>query len=130
MKKASIAHLRREYRTRGLVEKNAPASPLPLFGRWFKEALKAKVLDANAVAVASVSPSGKPSSRMVLLKGFDSKGFVFFTNYRSLKGRELGRSPWASLLFFWPQLGRQVRVDGKASKITARESDDYFRTRP
>lgn len=130
MKKASIAHLRREYRHEELIEKNVPANPMVLFQRWFKEALKAQVLDTNAFAVASVSASGKPSNRIVLLKGLDPKGFVFFTNYESRKGRELRQKPAASLLFFWPQLSRQVRIDGKVAKVSAQESDDYFKTRP
>jgi pyridoxamine 5'-phosphate oxidase len=130
MKKTSIAHLRREYRTRGLVEKKAPRNPIPLFQRWFREALKAKVLDANACAVSTVSAAGRPSTRMVLLKDFSAKGFTFFTNYQSQKGRELQRRPVASLLFFWPQLGRQVRVDGRVQKLRPQESEAYFKTRP
>ncbi len=130
MKKVSIAHLRREYRHEELIEKNVPANPITLFQRWFKEALKAQVLDTNALAVASVSSSGKPSNRIVLLKGLDPKGFVFYTNYESRKGRELRQKPVASLLFFWPQLSRQVRVDGKVTKVSAQESDIYFKTRP
>jgi pyridoxamine 5'-phosphate oxidase len=130
MQKTSIAHLRREYSHRALLEKNSPRNPLALFQKWFKEALKAQALDANAVAVATVSPSGKPSSRMVLLKGLDQQGFVFFTNYQSQKGKDMTRRPVASLLFFWPQLSRQVRVDGRVAKISPRESENYFRTRP
>jgi len=130
MQKTSIAHLRREYSHRALLEKNSPRNPLTLFQKWFKEALKAQALDANAVAVATVSPTGKPSSRMVLLKGLDQQGFVFFTNYQSQKGKDMTRRPVASLLFFWPQLSRQVRVDGRVAKISSRESENYFRTRP
>jgi pyridoxamine 5'-phosphate oxidase len=131
MKKAfSIAHLRREYRHRGLLEKDAPRNPFPLFEKWFKEALKARVLDANAMAVTTVSSSGKPSVRMVLLKGYDSKGFVFYTNYQSHKGRDLSGKPVASLLFFWPQLSRQIRIDGKVQRVPEWESDEYFQIRP
>jgi pyridoxamine 5'-phosphate oxidase len=130
MRKSSIAHLRREYQNLGLTENKAPQNPLSLFNRWFKEALKAHALDANALALATVSPDGRPSVRMVLLKGFDAEGFVFFTNYRSRKGREIARRPVASLLFFWPQLGRQVRIDGKVRKVSAKESDEYFNSRP
>jgi pyridoxamine 5'-phosphate oxidase len=130
MKKPSIAHLRREYRYEELIEKNVPSNPIPLFHRWFKAAVKAQVLDANALALATVSASGKPSNRIVLIKGLDSKGFVFFTNYESRKGRELRQKPNASLLFFWPQLSRQVRIDGKVTKVSAVESDAYFKTRP
>lgn len=130
MKKASISHIRREYRYEDLLEKNAPSNPFVLFQRWFKDALKAQLMDANALAVASVSKTGKPSNRIVLLKGVDAKGFVFFTNYESRKGRELSGKPVASLLFFWPQLSRQVRVDGRVAKVSAQESDAYFKTRP
>jgi pyridoxamine 5'-phosphate oxidase len=126
----SIAHLRREYSHRALLEKNAPRDPWVLFQRWFKEALKAQALDANAFAVSTVSRSGKPSTRMVLLKGFDRNGFVFFTNYRSQKGKEMAGKPVASLLFFWPQLSRQVRIEGRVRKVSVKESDDYFQGRP
>ncbi len=130
MKSHSIAHLRREYRNRGLLEKESPPNPYPLFEKWFHEALKVKALDANAMALATVSSAGKPSLRTVLLKGYDSKGFVFYTNYQSQKGRELGARPVASLLFFWPQLSRQIRVDGPVKKVPDWESDEYFQTRP
>lgn len=130
MKNRSIAHLRREYRNRGLTEKEAPRNPLSLFEKWFKEALKAQVLDANAMALTTVSLQGRPSARMVLLKGYDAKGFVFYTNYQSQKGRDLNHKPTASLLFFWPQLSRQVRIDGRAKKVPNWESDEYFQTRP
>ncbi len=130
MKKNSIAHLRREYRNRGLLEKDAPSNPYILFEKWFKEALKVKALDANAMALATVSSAGKPSLRTVLLKGYDSKGFVFYTNYESHKGRDLGARPVASLLFFWPQLSRQIRIDGPVKKVPDWESDEYFQTRP
>jgi pyridoxamine 5'-phosphate oxidase len=130
MKKASIAHLRREYRSQALLEKHASRNPLVLFQRWFKEALKSKVVDANALALATVSRSGVPSNRIVLLKGLDNRGFIFYTNYQSQKSREIAQKAVASLLFFWPQLIRQIRVDGKVVKISPRESDAYFKTRP
>jgi pyridoxamine 5'-phosphate oxidase len=130
MKRTSIAHLRREYRSRDLLEKNSPRNPLTLFQLWFKEALQSKVFDANALALATVSRSGIPSNRIVLIKGLDSQGFVFFTNYQSQKGKEIAQKAVASLLFFWPQLIRQVRIDGKVEKISAKASDIYFKTRP
>jgi len=130
MQKASIAHLRREYRNRGLTEKEAASNPFNLFEKWFQEALKARVLDANAMALTTVSPQGRPSARMVLLKGYDEKGFVFYTNYQSHKARDLARHPAASLLFFWPQLSRQVRIDGRVKRVPDWESDEYFQTRP
>ena len=130
MKKASIAHIRREYLNEDLVEKKTPQNPLVLFKRWFKEALKSEVMDVNALALATVSKKGIPSNRIVLLKGLDDQGFVFFTNYQSQKGKEISHRAVASLLFFWPQLIRQVRVDGKVQKISAKESDAYFKSRP
>jgi pyridoxamine 5'-phosphate oxidase len=130
MKKASIAHIRREYFNEDLVENKTPKNPLVLFNQWFKEALKSEVMDVNALALATVSKSGIPSNRIVLLKGLDDRGFVFFTNYQSQKGKEISHRAVASLLFFWPQLIRQVRIDGKVQKISAKESDAYFKTRP
>ena len=130
MKKTSIAHIRREYLNEDLVEKKASKNPLVLFQHWFKEALKAEVIDVNAFALSTVSKSGIPSNRIVLLKGLDKRGFVFFTNYQSQKGREISQRAVASLLFFWPQLIRQVRIDGKVEKISDKESDLYFKTRP
>lgn len=130
MQKNSIAHLRREYRNRPLLEKAAPRDPFRLFEKWFREALKVKALDVNAMTLATVSSQGRPSTRTVLLKGYDEKGFVFYTNYLSHKGRDLKANPQASLLFFWPQLSRQVRLDGSVKKVAAWESDEYFQTRP
>jgi pyridoxamine 5'-phosphate oxidase len=126
----ALAVINREVRYKGLVEKNAPGDPLKLFKLWFEEALQAKVLDANALALATVTAQGKPAVRNVLLKGFDSVGFVFFTNYRSQKGRELVSRPFGSLLFYWPRLMRQVRIDGGVQKASAQESDEYFHSRP
>jgi pyridoxamine 5'-phosphate oxidase len=130
MKKTSIAHIRREYLNEDLVEKKASKNPLILFQKWFSEALKAEVIDVTAMALATVSKSGIPSNRIVLLKGLDRRGFVFFTNYQSQKGREISQRAMASLLFFWPQLVRQVRIDGKVVKVSVKESDAYFKTRP
>lgn len=130
MKKASIAKLHRDYPDKVLLEKSSPANPFRLFHHWFRQALQARLLDPNAMALSTVGPSGKPSARMVLLKGLDGKGFTFFTNYLSRKGKDLRDRPQASLLFFWPELGRQVRVEGRVVRVTAKESDDYFKTRP
>lgn len=130
MKRSSLANLHRDYPNEKLVESKAPRDPLRLFEIWFRRALSSRNLDPNAMAVTSVSASGRPSSRMVLLRGLDRKGFSFFTNYRSRKGKDLLRRPNASLLFFWPELGRQVRVEGKVQRVTPRESDEYFKTRP
>ncbi len=130
MPKTSIAHLRREYRLRGLNEQTMPSRPLPFFGRWFKEALRVKAMDANALTLATLTPKGLPATRTVLLKGWDPKGFQFFTNYESQKGLELIRKPYASLLFYWKELERQVRVDGRVEKVSKSQSDVYFKTRP
>ncbi|MGH7739547.1 MAG: pyridoxamine 5'-phosphate oxidase, partial [bacterium] len=121
---------RREYRRHGLNEKTMPSKPIPFFERWFQEALHAKVLDANAFTVATLTPRGFPATRTVLLKGLDRRGFQFFTNYDSQKGRELTRKPRASLLFYWKELERQIRVDGRVEKVSKPESDAYFKTRP
>ena len=130
MATTSLALLRRVYRNKPLLESQAPSDPLRLFEKWFQEALKVKAWDVNAMTLATVSPSGRPSARVVLLKGFDRKGFLFFTNYHSHKGRDLERHSQASLLFFWPELSRQIRVDGSVRKVAVWESDEYFQTRP
>ncbi len=130
MKKTSIAKLDRQYPNHELLEKTAPKNPFHLFHHWFAQAAKAHLLDPHAMAVSTVSSTGTVSSRMVLLKALDPKGFVFFTNYQSRKSRELGHHPRTSLLFYWHQLGRQVRVEGRAVKVSTKESDDYFATRP
>jgi pyridoxamine 5'-phosphate oxidase len=130
MPPTSLALLRREYRNKPLLESQAPADPLRLFEKWFREALKIQALDVNAMTLATVSPEGQPSTRVVLLKGYDHKGFVFFTNYLSRKGRDLERHPGASLSFFWPELSRQIHLEGLAHKVAAWESDEYFQTRP
>lgn len=126
----SIADLRREYAQRALTEDAAAANPLHQFGQWFEEAVRANLLDANAMTLATIGLDGAPAARIVLLKGFDEDGFVFFTNYESAKGRELTATPLASLLFFWVELERQVRVTGAVSRVTADESSAYFATRP
>ncbi len=113
-----------------LNEKNVESDPISQFARWYERALEKVKPLPDAVALATASPGGHPSLRMVVLKGFDAHGFVFYTNYRSRKGRELARNARASLLFYWGDLQRQVRVDGHVTKITARESDEYFATRP
>jgi pyridoxamine 5'-phosphate oxidase len=104
--------------------------PLALFESWLAEARSAEGMNAEALAVATATVAGEPSVRMVLLKGFDERGFVFFTNYSSRKGGELEQNPRAALLFHWPVLGRQVRVEGPASRVTREESDEYARSRP
>jgi pyridoxamine 5'-phosphate oxidase len=126
----SIADLRREYAAARLDEADVSPDPLAQFARWFEEALQAKVMEPNAMTLATATEGGAPSGRIVLLKGFDQRGFVFFTDYRSQKGVELTRNPAAALVFYWPELERQVRVTGHASPVDRKESEDYFRTRP
>ena len=104
--------------------------PLALFESWIREARAAEGLNAEALAVATATAAGEPSVRMVLLKGFDERGFVFFTNYSSRKGGELEQNPRAALLFHWPVLGRQVRIEGPVSRVTREESEAYARSRP
>lgn len=125
-----IASLRREYSRESLDEADVDRDPIAQFGQWFDEALKSELREPTAMAVSTVGADGRPSSRMVLLKGCDARGFVFFTNYASRKGRELAANPHASLLFFWAELERQVRIDGVIGKTPAAESDEYYATRP
>ena len=126
----NLADLRRDYALESLSEGDIDASPTRQFERWFDQAVRAELLEPNAMALATSTPDGHPSVRMVLLKGMDDTGFVFFTDYRSRKGDELGTNPRASLCFWWGALQRQVRVDGTVVRVSAAESDAYFRTRP
>ncbi|HEU5178545.1 MAG TPA: pyridoxamine 5'-phosphate oxidase [Burkholderiales bacterium] len=126
----NIADLRQEYMRAGLSEAQADADPLRQFERWFEDALRAKLPLPNAMTLATVTAAGAPSARIVLLKGVEQGGFVFYTNYLSRKGRELERSARACLLLLWSDLERQVRVDGVVQKVTAAESDAYYATRP
>ena len=126
----SIADLRREYRNHVLIEADAADSPMIQFNRWFEEAQRAELLEANAMTLATVSDAGEPAARTVLLKGVDDSGFVFFTNYESAKARDLAAKPRACLLFFWAELERQVRITGAVSRLSRDESSAYFRSRP
>lgn len=115
---------------KSLDENSVESNPIAQFARWYEIALASVKPLPESVALATSTGAGHPSLRMVLLKGFDARGFVFYTNYRSRKGRDLARNARASLLFYWGGLERQVRVDGLAAKVSARESDEYFATRP
>lgn len=126
----NIADLRIEYKRGVLDEEHAHSDPIAQFSLWWEEASTAQVREANAMTLATADADGKPSARTVLLKGFDQSGFVFFTNYDSRKGKELASNARAALLFFWPELERQVRIDGAVERTTAQESDEYFRSRP
>ena len=126
----SIADLRRQYTLTGLHERDLDSSPFKQFEKWFQQALSAELLDTNAMTLATASREGKPSARVMLLKDFDETGFVFFTNYASRKGRELDENPYAASVFFWAELERQVRINGKVSRISREESEEYFHSRP
>jgi pyridoxamine 5'-phosphate oxidase len=128
-----IADIRREYALAGLRRADLDANPILQFQKWFGQAATAlaeKDLDANAATLATADKKGKPSARVVLLKGVDARGFTFFTNYDSRKGRELAENPNASLVFHWQQLERQVCVAGSVEKVSREESEKYFKTRP
>lgn len=125
-----IAALRREYAAGGLSEDELAEDPVTMFRAWFDAVRQANLHEPNAMVVATVGPDGAPSSRLVLCKGLDERGPVFFTNYNSRKARELAAHPAVSLLFPWHPLGRQVRIEGEASRVSAEESDAYFATRP
>ena len=126
----SVADLRREYSRARLDEANVSPDPITEFARWFEEAVKAEVQEPNAMTLASVGSGGAPSARIVLLKGFDARGFIFFTDYRSQKGTELEQNPRAAMVFYWPELERQIRITGTTTPIGREESEAYFRTRP
>jgi len=126
----SIADLRHIYDKSILLESTLAATPLEQFAKWFDEALKADVIEPTAMTLATADAQGRPSARIVLLKGLDNRGLVFFTNYQSRKGDHLAVQPYASLLFFWPALQRQVRLEGLVEKVAEDESDRYFNSRP
>ena len=126
----NVADLRQEYMRAGLSETQAGADPFRQFERWFDDALRAKLPLPNAMTLATAGASGKPSARVVLLKGVDPQGFVFYTNYRSRKAVELGERAAACLVFMWSDLERQVRVEGRVEKVSGAESDEYFAGRP
>ncbi len=125
-----LADLRKEYTLHGLSESDLDPDPLRQFQHWFDQALNAGLIEPNAMTLATATPDGKPSARMVLLKGVNAGGFVFFTNYESRKGMELTANPWAALVFYWPELERQVRVEGRVERVSPEESDAYFVSRP
>lgn len=125
-----VAELRNEYAREELLEEHVEKDPVNQFAIWFEQALHSRVTEPNAMSLATATDDAKPSVRIVLLKGFDREGFRFFTNYNSRKARELDTNPNAALCFFWPELERQVRIEGTVSKISQKESEEYFNTRP
>lgn len=126
----SIADLRKEYTRDGLNETDVSTNPFVQFQIWFGEAVAAQLLEPNAMTLATVDGAGRPSARIVLLKGFDEQGFVFYTNYDSRKGRNLADNPAVALIFYWAELERQIRIEGDAHPVSAEESDAYFASRP
>lgn len=126
----SAADMRRDYTLRGLSESDLDADPMRQFAVWFEQAAQAGLPEPNAMTLATATLEGRPSARMVLLKGYDARGFVFYSNYESRKGDELLTNPYAALVFFWQQLERQIRVEGHVERATPEESDAYFASRP
>ncbi|WP_165074537.1 pyridoxamine 5'-phosphate oxidase [Paludisphaera rhizosphaerae] len=126
----SLSDIRTDYKRHTLDENDLNRDPIRQFEAWFAEALAAEVPEVNAATLATATPDGRPSARIVLLKGCDPRGFTFFTNYESRKGRHLAANPRASLLFFWKELERQVSIEGTVEKVTAEESEAYFHSRP
>ncbi|MFK7971848.1 MAG: pyridoxamine 5'-phosphate oxidase [Bacteroidia bacterium] len=125
-----IAQIRENYTRASLSEHEVAAEPIAQFTQWFKEAVNAEVVEPNALSLGTVSASGQPAVRIVLLKGMDERGFVFYTNYDSHKGKEMEENPHVAMTFFWPELERQVRIKGLVEKVPESESDAYFHSRP
>ena len=126
----NIADIRKDYKLQTLLETDIAADPIIQFGKWWNDAEKSELIEINAMTLATATANGIPSARIVLLKGFDKDGFVFFTNYNSHKGKELLENPNASLVFFWKELERQIRISGTVEKVEADKSDAYFFSRP
>ena len=126
----SLTDLRKEYTLHGLNEADLDPSPFRQFHLWFDQALAAGLAEPNAMTLATATPEGRPSARMVLIKGADERGFVFFSNYASRKGRELDANPYAALVFYWAELERQIRIEGRVEQVSPEESDAYFQSRP
>jgi pyridoxamine 5'-phosphate oxidase len=130
MQKISLSQLRRQYSQGELDITSVHPDPIVQFGKWMDEVLASAIDEPAAMTLATADLSGKPSARMVLLKGFDDRGFVFFTNYDSRKGREINANPRVALVIYWKELERQVRIEGKVAKVSTIESDEYFTSRP
>jgi pyridoxamine 5'-phosphate oxidase len=128
--KMDIAAIRKEYQQKTLLEQDVAANPMDQFQAWFREAIESEIAEVNAMTLATATNSGIPAARIVLLKECTATGFIFFTNYKSQKGLELDENPRACLLFFWPELERQIRITGLVKKISETDSDLYFKSRP
>ena len=130
MDQDELQNLRDEYSAASLSESSTADDPFKQFELWFNEAKDTKAPERSAMTLATATPDGRPSARIVLLKGFDENGFTFFTNYLSRKGKEINKNPLAALIFFWPSLERQIRVEGTLEKVSKEESEKYFHKRP
>ena len=126
----NIGALRRDYSHQTLLESDAEATPFLQFQHWFIQAINAQVIEPNAMTLATITTEGKPAARIVLLKDFDERGFVFYSNFQSRKGQELAQTPAAALVFWWGELERQVRIEGAISIVSEAEADAYFQSRP
>lgn len=126
----NISSIRKDYQLQSLSENEVAKNPFDQFAHWWREAINSEIDEVNAMTLATVNKEGRPNARIVLLKDFNEKGFVFYTNYQSDKGMQLMQNPFASLVFFWKELERQVRIEGKCMKVDPRESDEYFHSRP
>src|SRR6478609_627675 len=126
----SIADIRKDYKLRSLNESDVAVNPFDQFTRWWDDAVSSEIDEINAMTLATATTDGFPSARIVLLKGYDHDGFIFFTNYQSQKGQELEINPHAALVFFWKELERQVRIEGIIEKVSGKESDEYYNSRP
>lgn len=127
---SQVRQLRTDYKKGALDESSVQQNPFDQFARWMAEAVESDVPEANAMTLATLGPDGFPAARIVLLRGFDARGFVFYTNYNSAKGQEMAAHDRVSLVFFWPELERQVRITGTVAKVSSEESDAYFNSRP
>ena len=125
-----IADIRKDYKLASLEEADVAANPIDQFTRWWNEAVASQIDEVNAMTLATANAAGVPAARIVLLKGYNPNGFIFFTNYESDKGKNLAQNPHAALVFFWKELERQIRIEGTVQKVSAEESDRYFNSRP
>lgn len=130
MKNTDISKLRRDYLLTELNETNVKKDPFDQLNVWMEETIKSNLIDPSAMILATANKNAEPSVRVVLLKGIDAEGLIFFTNYESRKGKDISENPQASLLFFWKELERQVRISGKVKEVSKKESEDYFHSRP
>ena len=130
VEKNTLENLRQEYSSEKLSEKDVAKDPIKQFGFWLKEAIEAGVFEPNAMTLATTTIDRKPSARIVLLKGYEERGFMFYSNYLSAKGKEIAKNPVVAIVFHWAELGRQVRIEGTVEKLSKEESERYFHSRP